>query len=42
VLEKLIESAVLLGREDEALFYLVRYQAAFPEHHARWAKAKVR
>lgn len=37
VIEKLIESAVLLGRDDEAQFYLVRYQAAFPESHARWA-----
>lgn len=38
VIEKLIESAVLLGRDDEALFYLVRYQAAFPESHAQWAE----
>ncbi|WP_296697029.1 Wzy polymerase domain-containing protein [Rhodoferax sp.] len=37
VIEKLIESAVLLGRDDEALFYLQRYRAAFPERHARWA-----
>nr|MDP2192561.1 Wzy polymerase domain-containing protein [Rhodoferax sp.] len=37
VIEKLIESAVLLGFEDEALFYLMRYRAAFPESHARWA-----
>ena len=40
VLEKLIESAVLLGRDDEALFYRVRYQAAFPESHARWVESK--
>ena len=38
VIEKLIESAVMLGRDDEALFYLARYRAAFPEDHARWAK----
>lgn len=38
VVEKLIESAVMLGRDDEALFYLARYRAAFPESHARWAK----
>jgi len=38
VIEALIESAVLLGRDDEALFYLVRYQAAFPMRHARWAE----
>jgi O-antigen ligase len=38
VIEKLIESATLLGRRDEAQFYLARYQAAFPEAHARWAE----
>ena len=37
VVEKLIESAVMLGRDDEALFYLQRYKAAFPQAHARWA-----
>lgn len=37
VIEKLIESAVMLGQDDEALLYLVRYRAAFPEEHARWA-----
>jgi len=36
VVEKLIESAVLLGRDAEALQYLARYRAAFPEEHARW------
>ena len=39
IAEKVIESAVLLGRDDEALFYLARYRAAFPVEHARWAKA---
>ncbi len=39
VIEKLIESAVMLGRDDEALFYLARYRAAFPKDHAQWAKA---
>lgn len=38
VIEKLIESAVLLGRDREALQHLARYRAAFPEDHARWAK----
>ena len=38
VIEKLIESAVMLGRDDEALQYLARYRAAFPEDHARWAQ----
>ncbi len=37
VIEKLIESATLLGKDEEALFYLARYQAAFPEAHALWA-----
>ena len=38
VIEKVIESAVMLGRDDEALQYLVRYRAAFPQEHARWAQ----
>ncbi|MDB5778378.1 MAG: O-antigen polymerase, partial [Polaromonas sp.] len=38
VIEKVIESAVMLGRPDEALYYLVRYRAAFPKEHARWAQ----
>ncbi len=33
---KLIESSVMLGRDDEALFYLLRFKAAFPDEHARW------
>ncbi len=37
VVEKLIESAVMLGRDEEALYYLQRFKAAFPEAHARWA-----
>lgn len=40
VAEKLIESAEMLGRDEEARFYLLRYRAAFPEQHARWAKGK--
>ena len=39
VIEKLIESAVMLGRDDEALQVLVRFRAAFPADHARWAEA---
>ena len=38
VAEKLIESATLLGLPDEALYYLVRYRAAFPDSHASWAR----
>lgn len=37
VVEKLIESAVLLGRNEEARFYLARYKAAYPQEYARWA-----
>ncbi len=39
IAEKLIESALMLGHADQVLFYLARYQAAFPQEHARWAKA---
>jgi len=42
VVEKLIESAALLGRDDEVAAYLTRYQAAFPVAHAAWVKAQVR
>lgn len=37
VIEQLIESATMLGHDDEALYYLIRYKAAFPTEHARWA-----
>lgn len=39
VIEKVIESAVMLGRDDEALLHLVRYRAAFPEDYAKWRHA---
>lgn len=39
VIEKLIESAVLMGKDDDALAYLARFRAAFPEEHMRWAKS---
>ena len=39
VVEKVIESAVMLHRDDEALFYLQRYKAAFSTQHARWSAA---
>ncbi|WP_341909262.1 Wzy polymerase domain-containing protein [Polaromonas sp. YR568] len=38
VIEKLIESAVMLGRDDEALMHLARYRAAFPQDYARWQR----
>jgi hypothetical protein len=36
VIERLIESATMLGREDEAVFYLARYRAAFPSDYEAW------
>ena len=36
VIEQLIESAVMLGLDDEAAFHLRRYRAAFPADYARW------
>ncbi|EJL82715.1 lipid A core-O-antigen ligase-like enyme [Polaromonas sp. CF318] len=40
MIEKVIESAVMLGLDDEALMHLARFRAAFPKEHARWAAAK--
>jgi hypothetical protein len=39
VVETLIESAVLLGRSDDALLQLARFRAAFPEAYATWRQA---
>ncbi len=39
VAEKVIDSARLLGRFDEAQYFEARYLAAFPQEHAKWAKA---
>ncbi len=36
VIEKVIESALMLGRDDDALLHIARYRAAFPREHARW------
>lgn len=41
VVQKLIESAALLGEEEEALGYLMRFKAAFPEDYDRWRKSGV-
>jgi len=38
VVEKLIESAILLGRDEEERFFLVRYRAAYPQQHEQWAR----
>ncbi|OYT92214.1 MAG: polymerase [Burkholderiales bacterium PBB3] len=42
VIEAVIESAVMLGQDDEALYFLQRYKAAFPEAHAAWAASSAR
>ena len=39
VIEKVIESAVMLGKNDEALANLAHYRAAFPADYAKWSKA---
>jgi len=36
VVEQLIESAVLAGREDEAVLHLARFRAAFPADYQAW------
>jgi hypothetical protein len=36
VVEKLITSARVLGRKDEAAYYMLRYRQAFPADYARW------
>lgn len=40
VAEKLIDSARLLGREEQAHAIMERYRAAFPAEYALWAKEK--
>lgn len=42
VVEKLIDSAVVLGRDDEAAFWMQRYLAAFPSAYAQWLTASAR
>ena len=38
MIERLIESATLLGLDDEAAFHLQRYRVAYPKDHVRWQK----
>jgi hypothetical protein len=40
VIEKVIESAILLGRQDVARAQIARYRAAFPKEHAHWLRAQ--
>ncbi len=37
VVQKLIESALALGRRDEAAYYMLRYRHAYPLEYARWS-----
>lgn len=36
VIEKLLDSTVLLGDNDELLAHMARYEAAFPKEYRRW------
>lgn len=36
ILEALIESAVMLGKDDEAAFHMKRYRLAYPREYGRW------
>lgn len=42
IIERVIESAVMLRRDDAALWHLARYRAAFPAKHTAWAAALTR
>jgi len=42
VIEKLIESSVVLGRSDEIALHLARFRAAFPGDYAQWSQANRR
>ena len=35
-----IGTATLLGRDDEALWLLARYRAAFPQDYEKWRRAQ--
>jgi hypothetical protein len=41
VVEKLVESALLLGRQEEANAFLARFEAAFPAAYAAWLKSRL-
>jgi hypothetical protein len=36
VVEKLIDSALLLGKTEEALFFMRRMRIAYPKEYAHW------
>jgi Virulence factor membrane-bound polymerase, C-terminal/O-Antigen ligase/Protein glycosylation ligase len=39
VVQKVIESAVVLGHSDEALFFMQRFKAAYPQDYEQWVAA---
>ena len=39
VIQLVVESAVMLGRDDEAAFHMKRYRIAYPKEYARWMGA---
>jgi len=39
VVQKLVDSATLLGRSDEVAYYAKRFQAAYPQEYAVWLEA---
>ena len=40
VLQVLIESAVMLGQDEDAAFHMQRYRVAYPADYARWMGAR--
>ena len=40
ILEALIESAVMLGKDDEAAFHMKRYRLAYPREYGRWMSGR--
>lgn len=42
VIEKVIESAALLGLEEEARAHLARFRAAFPQDYAHWKEQRLK
>jgi O-antigen ligase len=39
IIEKLIESSVMMGLDDIAMFHLQRYRTNYPAAHAAWSKS---
>ena len=40
VVQKLMQSAQMQGKDEEVVFYALRLQAAFPDAYAQWVKGK--